>query len=600
MRNKIREFFSNFKEKFFSINFFIVEFLFLFMIDFFNQYVVVKDFSILFSTRVLIFDFIWIMILLIILYLIKYKIRKYLTLILNIVLLIMSCANYFMFAYFHSVFSFKDLFLAGDGLSFVSSIFKYINIKLIIYIIISTLAIIFIHFKFSTNVSKKKFNIKSIKTPIIIIYIILLLFIRNNITNNLKSTNDGWNSTEVLQNESNYYSNWIEPAKLIRICGTYEYVVKDFYESFLKKDNVLEAKKYVEDYISNYDDEDITNNNYYKLFEGKNLIFVMIESMDDWMINEKSTPTISYMMKHGFNFINHYSPPYVTGDTANTEFIANTGLYPNINKLSPNYAYVDNSYPFSIANLFKNNGYTVNSFHRSNGFIYNRTYMHLSLGYETYNDYYAMGISDENVDLDENIIINGYNKIISSDKFMSFIITYSPHGPYSYDKIECKKNLDKIKTLYPTLDNEEEICSYSAARETDNMFKLLLKKLYNDNILDDTIIVAFSDHRNKDYSIDGEDDKVNKTSFFIYSNTMDENKISTITSSINILPTVINLFGIDNNYVYPGYDALNTNEEYVIFRDYTYFDGENIKTITDKQKQTIDYSTNLLVSNYYK
>lgn len=163
MRNKIREFFSNFKEKFFSINFFIVEFLFLFMIDFFNQYVVVKDFSILFSTRVLIFDFIWIMILLIILYLIKYKIRKYLTLILNIVLLIMSCANYFMFAYFHSVFSFKDLFLAGDGLSFVSSIFKYINIKLIIYIIISTLAIIFIHFKFSTNVSKKNSILNQLK-----------------------------------------------------------------------------------------------------------------------------------------------------------------------------------------------------------------------------------------------------------------------------------------------------------------------------------------------------------------------------------------------------------------------------------------------------
>ena len=57
------------------------------------------------------------------------------------------------------------------------------------------------------------------------------------------------------------------------------------------------------------------------------------------------------------NFKNHYSPRYVTGDTANTEFMANTGLYPSINKLSPNYAYVSNNFPYSIASLFKEEGY---------------------------------------------------------------------------------------------------------------------------------------------------------------------------------------------------------------------------------------------------
>lgn len=81
---------------------------------------------------------------------------------------------------------------------------------------------------------------------------------------------------------------------------------------------------------------------------------------------------------------------------------------------------------------------------------------------------------------------------------------------------------------------------------------------------------------------------------------MNSNQIDTITSSINILPTVINLFGIKNNYLYSGYDALDTNEEYVIFKDYTYFDGKEVKTVTKEYKDKLEYSSDILSSDYYK
>lgn len=226
--------------------------------------------------------------------------------------------------------------------------------------------------------------------------------------------------------------------------------------------------------------------------------------------------------------------------------------------------------------------------------------MHISLGYEKYHNYVDMGISDDNLDLDSYIIKDGYDKIISDNKFMSFIITYSPHSPYTYNKIECQTNLSDIKTIYPELDNEELLCAYSAARETDNMFKLLLEKLKNDNLLDDTIIVAFTDYPNKLVIRDDETEKLNKTIFYIYDHDMNSNQIDTITSSINILPTVINLFGIKNNYLYSGYDALDTNEEYVIFKDYTYFDGKEVKTVTKEYKDKLEYSSDILSSDYYK
>lgn len=132
------------------------------------------------------------------------------------------------------------------------------------------------------------------------------------------------------------------------------------------------------------------------------------------------------------------------------------------------------------------------------------------------------------------------------------------------------------------------------------MFKLLINKLKKDKKLEDTIIVAFSDHRNKAISLNNEDSKLNKTAFFIYDSTMGNNQIETVTSSINILPTILNLFGFNEEYVYPGYDALNIEEGYVIFKDLTYFNGNIIEPINSKMKKELDFSSDLLISNYYK
>lgn len=580
-----------------TVMFFVYEGIYLLFIDAFNQYLLTRSFDIsnYLINNLVVFNIVWILLFFIFLYVLKPKARKVIACIFNILLLLISLANYFMYSYFYSVFSWKDLVLSGEGFSFIDSVFKFINLKIILFILTSIDMILLVY----KTRTKRTYKFKSIQSLILVIMIIVLFGVRRiYINNNLNSVNDGWNSNNVISNDSNYYQNWNSPTRLVKICGIYEYLIKDFYNSFIKKDNSIEARLFVNNYIDENYKED--NNEYTGIFKDKNLIFVMMESMDDWLVNEDVTPTMYMMMQHGFNFNNHYSPGYVTGDIANTEFIANTGMYPVINKLSPNYAYVNNSYPYSIANLFKNEGYTVNSFHRSGGGIYNRENMHISLGYEKYHSYVDMGISDDNLDLDSYIIKNGYNKIISNNKFMSFIITYSPHSPYTYNKIECQTNLSDIKTIYPELDNEELLCAYSAARETDNMFKLLLEKLKNDNLLDDTIIVAFTDHPNKLVIRDDETEKLNKTIFYIYDHDMNSNQIDTITSSINILPTVINLFGIKNNYLYSGYDALDTNEEYVIFKDYTYFDGKEVKTVTKEYKDKLEYSSDILSSDYYK
>lgn len=575
---------------------YIVQGIFLIFIEFFNQYLVNRNFSILnyVNNISLGFNIIWVISIFVIIYLLKNVGRKIFLCLINVILIIFSIVNYFINSYFGSVVSWKDLVMTKNGLTFADSIFKYINFNLILFIIISIL-FIFIIIKTKTEYLYK---VKSMQTIFIVIIIFFLMFGHNSIQKKLTITNDGWNSNAVLENNSNYYVNWIEPSRLIKVCGTYEYLVRDFYFSFLKSDNPIKASEEVDTFLKNYSKNE-TKNKYNGIFKNKNLIYVMMEAMDDWLINEEITPTIYQMMQHGFNFKNHYSPSYVTGDTANTEFMVNTGLYPSINKLSPNYAYVNNNFPYSLANLFKEEGYITNSFHRSNGFIYNRDKMHLSFGYNKYHNYEDIGMDESNMDLDSYIVKAGYKKIVSKEKFMSFIITYSPHSPFTYSKIECKKNLEEIKKLTDEKD-EEKLCAMSAARETDNMFRELLDRLEDDGILEDTVIVAFSDHPNQLVVREDETKLLNKTAFFIYSSNMKKHKINTLSSSIDILPTIVNLFDLNDKYIYPGNDILNAKKPYVFFKDYTYYNGEEIQNVTEEIIKNVNYSSNLLISDYYK
>lgn len=129
-----------------TILFFIIEGIYLILIDSFNQYLIIRSFNLsdyLTKTTIL-FNIIWISIILIILYVLKPKIRKIITIVLNALLLIFSIANYFLNSYFSSIFSWKDLALSRDGASFISSIFKFINLKLILFTLLTVILTIII------------------------------------------------------------------------------------------------------------------------------------------------------------------------------------------------------------------------------------------------------------------------------------------------------------------------------------------------------------------------------------------------------------------------------------------------------------------------
>ena len=153
--------------------------------------------------------------------------------------------------------------------------------------------------------------------------------------------------------------------------------------------------------------------------------------------------------------------------------------------------------------------------------------------------------------------------------------------------------------LFPNETDAEKLCGYAQMRETDDFFKELLTRLEKDNLLKDTVIIAFSDHPNSMFMSESETNKLNKTEMFIYNPQIKHKEVTKLSSTINILPMINNLFNLQTPYFYASYDPLNDDESYILFSDYTYYNGSEMLPITKDQRNRINVSKNILVSDYY-
>lgn len=393
-----------------------------------------------------------------------------------------------------------------------------------------------------------------------------------------------WNT---FKNPKNIYEDFSDVNKCMKVTGLYEYTVRNFYVTFLKPEEVIsgEDKEFLDDIYSAEDEKE--ENLYTGIFEGKNLIFLQLEGMDDWLLSEETTPNLYALMQESINFTDHYSMYTGGGSTFNSEFAVNTGFITPISYIENVYSFHSNTFDYSMARLFSEAGYTVNAFHMNSGEFYSRGVNYYSWGYDNYFGLADIDDYDDNTHkLDRELILNKtfYNEMFKQDgRFVNYIITYSPHTPFTTEKevgqmlAEMKYGEDNVPDL------SEEECAKLMAAETDYMIGLLMEALKENGLYEDTVIVAFADHylyTLEDKSVldnykTTENNLINHTPFFIWSSDIEPEEKNEVTMQTNILPTVLNLFGIDynsNNYI--GSDALAPDYEgYVFFSDYSWYDG---------------------------
>ena len=342
-------------------------------------------------------------------------------------------------------------------------------------------------------------------------------------------------------------------------------------------------------------------NDYTGLFEGKNLIYIMAESFDGYAVSKELTPTLYKMIHSGLYFSNYYSPTNLS--TIGGEFSLLTGLLPDLQTL--NWQWIQNNdgyvnyFPYGLGTLFKNEGYSVYAYHDHEYDFQSRDKYLSSLGFDYYEACYngleekiACDIFPES---DLEMVNATVDEYINDDKFMVYYATVSGHGEWGFGYNDmAEKNKDEVADL----EYSDTVKAYIAATlELEKAMTSLIEKLEAAGKLDDTVIVLAADHHPyfmaDEYVEEMAGQELDQFSLYknnliIYNSTMDYTEVDKVCNTIDVLPTVLNLFDMDyDSRMMVGTDIFSSSSGMVIFADYSW--------LTDLGKYS--YSTGTFTSN---
>lgn len=529
------------------------------------------------------------------------KINKVVSVLNSIFITFIFASQYIYYAFYDSIFSIYSI-KAGTGQvfgEFFSAIFKMIIDNIWGLLVIILPCILFIIFKSKIfDFTRKKVMFITEIILLIVFFVITKLTVHFN-TNGMYSLNRIYNeshapmitinkvgllSMEVLDlkrylfgfEEKLVVDDIHEEKPDIKPEKTYNILDIDFDQ--LESNEVNETIKTLHQYFKGVTPTE--QNEYTGIFKGKNLIYITAEGLDTIAIDKDITPTLYKMVNSGFIFKNYYQPLF-TVSTSDGEYMYLNSLIPKEGVWSF-YRSSNIKMPFSLGTEFNKLGYeAVNAYHDHTYTYYNRDESHPNLGF---NIYKGCGNGLETLmnckrwpESDVEMIDATINDYIDKDKFMVYYMTVSGHLNYTFSGNSMSyKNKDVVKDL-PYSDN---VKAYIAANvELDRALEKLLGYLKEKGKLDDTVIVVSPDHYPyglKTYELNevSKTDRSDKfemfhTSLILYNSAMKENKVvEKYVSSIDVLPTVYNLFGVNyDSRLLMGTDALSESEGLVMLSD---------------------------------
>lgn len=440
------------------------------------------------------------------------------------------------------------------------------------------------------------------------------------------------------------YENMFNTHRLYQLCGVYQTLAKDIYKNAiypLTPSHAAEKAKAAEE-ISAYFEKKSQHqqNSMTGKLAGKNVVLVLMESMDDWMIGEH-TPTLEKLMAEGINFTRFYTPVYGGIRTFNTEFTINTGSFLS-SQGGYAFDYVTNSYPQSLANRLREAGYSAKTFHYNDPNFYSRGEFSPAMGYEEY-VCYADFVTETDEKVRKNLLYDDQllfdNEYLKAEFFrkgqpnFNFVITRSAHLSYKYNEVLSHWGLKKYPEYRGLTGNEETDCAYLKAKLVDDLFARMLKELQENGQLENTVIIGVTDHYTYGYkdmdsllrlSCVDETILLEKTPCFIWSPDLEAMEMDKVLNTSDLMPTVLNLLGIESPYAYIGQDAFDEGYEgFVPFSNGSWIIGDtaydsgtkkcisisgNQQTVTadfqkemaEKVQKFIRINNLILESDYYK
>lgn len=435
-------------------------------------------------------------------------------------------------------------------------------------------------------------------------------------------------NTEGINSNKNLYYNLHVPKVTANRMGIFtamkldlERLILGFEENVsievnsLPEDAIKEETKYnitdidFENLIANETNENIKQmheyfanqipseqNEYTGMFKGKNLVVFVAEGLSNVAIREDVTPNLYKLYNEGFQFDNFYTPLFPVS-TADGEYITDTSLIPKEGVWSI-YRVQNHYMPYSYANVFKSLGYSTNAYHDHTATYYHRDKYIKTMGYDSYLAV-GTGLEDRmNTSLwpnsDYETIEVTTQDYINNDKFLAYYMTVSGHLNYTTNgNCMAARNWEQVKDL----PYSHKARAYLATQiELDKAVGKLIQDLEVAGKLEDTVIVISPDHypygltlselnELSNYERDNTFEK-HHTPLLIWSGSMKEPvKVEKVCSSLDVLPTVLNLFGVEyDSRLLIGNDILSNNkEQIVIFSDRSFItDKGRYSAVQDK------------------
>jgi len=395
----------------------------------------------------------------------------------------------------------------------------------------------------------------------------------------------------------------------------------DAYIEEEKNENIKTMHQY-------FKNQSVTEKNQYTgLLKDKNVIFVLAESWDRISVDETLTPTLYQLTHEGFQFTNYYTPLFPTS-TADGQYMTEWGLLPQLDNKDNLYASRKNYNPYLFPSAFSSLGYKVSAYHNHMYDFYSRGKYWEALGYDT------VKFCDTGLNIpcsvgwyrgsDISLIKNSVKDYINDDKFFTYYLTVSGHGSYYYDKNPYSR---KYHSYVKDLPYHDIVKNYIAANiELDRALELLIKELKNAGKLEDTVIVMTPDHwpyyfnrdnyaslklLNQIDTIDRyETYQIHHENLVIWNPTLPSVTVEKVASSIDVLPTLLNLMGVEyDSRLLIGKDILSAGDGLAIFSDRGWisekgtYNGETGKfTPNEGVKVSEEYieEMNVVVNNKFK
>jgi lipoteichoic acid synthase len=368
---------------------------------------------------------------------------------------------------------------------------------------------------------------------------------------------------------------------IVKYLGAYNYTIYDAIQTtkssaqraFADSSDVVDVENYVK---ANHTDP---NKKLFGAAKGMNVIFVSMESLQNFVINYKVdgqevTPFLNKLTqdKNTFYFDNFFHQTG-QGKTSDAEFMMENSLFP-LPKGAVFTTKAQNTYQASPA-ILGQLGYTTAVFHGNYKTFWNRDDMYKSLGYQKFLDASYYDMSEENTinyGMEDKPFFSESMPLLKNlpQPFYTKFITLSNHFPF-----ELREGSEFPKGNF----GDKYVDNYF---QTANYLDQSLEQFFNDlkssGLYDHTIVVLYGDH----YGISENHNKamatvmgkeitpydyaqLQRVPLFIHVPGVKGHIDHTYGGEVDVRPTLYHLLGIDTKeYISFGSDLLSEQHRQLI------------------------------------